>query len=160
MTSQPKYSQQEIERRWLAEERLLPDLTSLPVRIITDKYLDSGRLRLRKIEGADAVQFKLCKKYGKCSEFSEPITNLYLTAEEYELLSVLPGRTLVRQRFTYLFQNVPFSINVIVGKAAPVIVEAEFVSEAEAEDCEPPPFCTEDVSSRIEYEAVMLAESV
>ncbi|HAH45655.1 MAG TPA: hypothetical protein DCM07_12520 [Planctomycetaceae bacterium] len=67
---------------------------------------------------------------------------------------------LVRQRFTYLFQNVPFSINVIVGKAAPVIVEAEFVSETEAEDCEPPPFCTEDVSARIEYEAVMLAESV
>lgn len=158
--SQPKYSQQEIERRWLAEERMLPDLASLPVRIITDKYLDSGRLRLRKIEGADAVQFKLCKKYGKCSEFSEPITNLYLTAEEYELLSVLPGRTLVRQRFTYLFQGASFSINVIVGKTAPVIVEAEFVSETEAEDSEPPPFCTEDVSARIEYEAVMLAENV
>ncbi|EDL61564.1 CYTH domain-containing protein [Gimesia maris] len=160
MTSQPKYSLLEIERRWLAEERLLPDLASLPVRIITDKYLDSGRLRLRKIEGADAVQFKLCKKYGKCSEFSEPITNLYLTPEEYELLSVLPGRMLVRQRFTYLFQNVPFSINVIVGNAAPVIVEREFASEAEAGMCDPPPFCTEEVSGRAEYEAIMLAENV
>tara|TARA_R110001592_G_scaffold94521_4_gene273459 strand:+ start:30928 stop:31440 length:513 start_codon:yes stop_codon:yes gene_type:complete len=158
MTSQPKYSLLEIERRWLANERLLPDLASLPVRIITDKYLDAGRLRLRKIEGADAVQFKLCKKYGKCSELSEPITNLYLTAEEYELLSVLPGRILIRQRFTYLFQDIPFSINVVVGKAAPVIVESEFASEAEAANCELPPFCTEEVSGRAEYEAIRLVD--
>lgn len=156
MTSLPKYSQLEIERRWLADERLLPDLTTLPVRLITDKYLNQGRLRLRKIAGADEVQFKLCKKYGKCSEISEPITNLYLTAEEYALLSVLPGRTLVRQRFTYLAQDVAFSINVVVGKSAPVIVEREFTSETEARECEPPPFCTEDVSGRIDYEGASL----
>lgn len=159
MMSRTKYSLLEIERRWLADERLLPDLTTLPVRLITDKYLDSGRLRLRKIAGGDEVQYKLCKKYGKCSEISEPITNLYLTAEEYELLLLLPGRTLVRQRFTYLFQDVPFSINVVVGKAAFVIVEREFVSEAEAGVCEPPPFCTEEVSGRAEYEAIRLVEN-
>ncbi|QDV18216.1 hypothetical protein Pan153_28730 [Gimesia panareensis] len=159
MTSRPKYSQLEIERRWLVDKRLLPDLALLPVRMITDKYLDSGRLRLRKIAGGDEVQYKLCKKYGKCSEISEPITNLYLSAEEYELLSVLPGKTLVRQRFTYLFQDVPFSINVVVGKSAFVIVEREFASEAEADVCEPPPFCTEEVSGRVEYEAVRLVEN-
>ena len=159
MTSRPKYSQLEIERRWLVDERLLPDLTTLPVRLITDKYLSQGRLRLRKIARGDEVQYKLCKKYGKCTEISEPITNLYLTKEEYELLSVLPGRTLVRQRFTYLVQDVVFCINVVVGKDVPIIVEAEFTSETEARECEPPPFCTEDVSGRAEYEAVWLTEN-
>ena len=158
MTSRPKYSQLEIERRWLTDERLLPDLSALPGRrLITDKYLSHGRLRLRKIEGGDEVQYKLCKKYGKCGEIVEPITNLYLTAEEYELLADLPGRMLVRQRFLYVYQDVPFSINVVVGKEVPVIAEAEFASERKARECEPPPFCTEDVSGRIEYEAVRMA---
>lgn len=156
MTDPPRYSQLEIERRWLVDKSLLPELSSLPVRLITDRYLDHSRLRLRKIEKADQVEYKLCKKYGKTSEISEPITNLYLSAEEYTMLSVLPGRTLVRQRFTYLFQGVAFSINVMVGKPGPVIAEAEFSSEAEARECDPPPFCTEEISSRIEYEGVSL----
>jgi len=156
MTDLPRYSQLEIERRWLVDKSLLPDLSSLPLRLITDRYLDHSRLRLRKIEKADQVEYKLYKKYGKTSEISEPITNLYLSAEEYAMLSALPGRTLVRQRFTYLFQGVAFSINVVVGKPGPVIAEAEFSSETEASECDPPPFCTEEISSQIEYEGVSL----
>jgi len=152
----PKYSELEIERRWLVDDALLPGLSSLPMRLITDKYLENSRLRLRKIESNGEFVYKFCKKYGKISEIAEPITNLYLSQEEYQLLADLPGRELTRQRYTYHYQEVKFSINVVIGQQAPVIVEAEFESEADACQCEPPPFCTEEISSDPQYEAIRL----
>lgn len=153
----PKYSELEIERRWLVDETLLPELDSFPMRLITDKYLDNSRLRLRKVEYRGELLYKLCKKYGKTSEISEPITNLYLSREEYHALAHIPGQELIRERYSYSCQGVDFSINVIVGKKAPVVVEAEFESEADAYECEPPPFCTQEVSSDSSYEAVRFA---
>ena len=62
----PKYSQLEIEKRGLVENTLLPDLSKLKCRVIEDRYLHDGRLRLRKIGWADGENhsiYKLCKKY-------------------------------------------------------------------------------------------------
>ena len=141
------------------DDALLPDLSSLPMRLITDKYLENSQLRLRKIESDGEFVYKFCKKYGKISEIAEPITNLYLSQEEYQLLAELPGRELTRQRYTYPYQGVQFSINVVVGRRAPVILEAEFESEADACRCEPPSFCAEEISSDPQYEAVRLVQN-
>ena len=49
MDSIPKYARLEIERRWLVDRNRVPDLDACPQDLITDKYLDGGRLRLRRI---------------------------------------------------------------------------------------------------------------
>lgn len=51
----PRYSLPEIERRWRVNPDLLPDLSQLPRRVLTDKYLTHTRLRLRKVESEDKV---------------------------------------------------------------------------------------------------------
>ncbi len=95
----PKYSQLEIERRWLVELAALGFLESYSYRLIEDLYVQESRLRLRKISSVQTLEYKLCKKYGKTESLSEPITNLYLSQSEYELLSVLPGQRSQKRRY-------------------------------------------------------------
>lgn len=153
----PKYALLEIERRWLVDETRLPDLSGLEMITITDLYIADSRLRLRRMETAVATQYKLCKKYGKHSPISEPITNIYLSAQEYTLLRGLPGKWVVRCRYHYPFNGVRFNINKVIQGRGPTIVEAEFPDEAAARKCTPPPFCTEEISSAAAYESVNFA---
>ncbi len=158
----PRYSLPEIERRWRVNPDLLPDLPSLPKRVITDKYLTYTRLRLRKIESENEVVYKLCKKYGKVGPITEPITNLYLSEAEYLTLFALEGRLLIRERYTLVFEGHTFSLNLKrtqQGAPAPIILEAEFKSEAEARAAVPPDFCTEEVSNNPRFEAVKFTDA-
>ena len=97
--SAPKYSIQEIERRWLVEAaRAEPLLHDSPARI-TDRYLDDTRLRLRRVQEADgALVFKFCRKYGDREGPSESITNLYLDPGEYAMLRRLPATEVIKER--------------------------------------------------------------
>lgn len=93
----PKYARLENERRFLV--RKAPDLGGQASRLIEDLYLE-GRLRLRRItQPAGGVEHKLCKKYGGVDPVSGPVTNLYLTAEEYAVFAALPGRRLRKRRY-------------------------------------------------------------
>ncbi|PSW19867.1 hypothetical protein C9I98_10410 [Photobacterium sanctipauli] len=153
----PKYSELEIERRWLAKVNELPDLAKLEKKQITDSYVDGTRLRLRKVESPKGMSYKLCKKYGKISGISEPITNIYIDENEYAVFSRLEASILVRERYTYEFREVKFSINRIVDGTGPVIIEAEFRNEEEAIACTPPAFCGEEVSDKKGFEAINFA---
>lgn len=155
----PKYSILEVERRWLVDEALLPDPALLDKQIITDFYIDSTRMRLRKIELPDRVHYKLCKKYGRSSPFAEPITNIYLTKEEYDLFARLPGKKLIRERVLFVDQGKRYNINTIIFGNGPTIAEAEFPTEEKAEQCQPPAFCVEDVTQNSAFEAVRFAEA-
>lgn len=150
----PKYSSMEIERRWLADITGLPDLSILEKAEITDLYFENTRMRLRKIEFKSEISYKLCKKYGKISDIAEPITNIYLSENEYLLFKDLPGKMLKRDRYKMQYQDHSFSINRIRNGEGPVIVEAEFSSEQEALQCLPPPFCRREISGCEDYEAV------
>lgn len=99
MVEVPKYARLENERRFLV--RHAPDLAGLGYRLIEDLYLE-GRLRLRRITSSatGAVEHKLCKKYGGDDPVSAPITNLYLSAEEYAALAGLPGRAVRKRRYS------------------------------------------------------------
>ena len=70
-------------------------------RKIEDRYLDGTSLRLRRVEDSAAVVFKLGQKIR--ADPSDPslvhATNLYLTAEEHQRLSVLPAAVLVKTRW-------------------------------------------------------------
>ena len=98
----PKYARLEIERRWLIAPGTPLDLSAWPERLIEDWYLDGGHLRLRResLGGAPPSIWKLCKKYGRPEGFSQPMVNIYLSAEEWSQLRALPGRLLVKRRYT------------------------------------------------------------
>jgi hypothetical protein len=75
----PRYAIAEIERRWLVDATAVGDLAHFQCRHYEDLYIDSSRLRLRKITGPNgSALYKLGKKYGKRSTLSEPITTIYL----------------------------------------------------------------------------------
>jgi len=152
-----KYSCLEVERRWLVNEERLPDLTKLPFKTLIDIYIDQSRLRLRKEVSNNEIKYKLCKKYGKLSDISERITNIYLTKEEYLLFSTLAGETITRKRYYYLHDNVLMSIN--TGIEIPTIIEAEFANEEEARAFSPPSFTTLDISNEVKYEIASLVKN-
>ncbi|MEZ5560086.1 MAG: ACT domain-containing protein [Pseudomonadales bacterium] len=97
----PKYALPEIERRWLVEPTRARQLQSGPRRLLTDLYLDHGRLRLRTVTEPDGSQrFKLCKKYPATGSDFGAIANLYLSATEHALLEHLPGWRVEKARYT------------------------------------------------------------
>ena len=141
---------------------LLPDLNGLPYVDIEDRYLDAGRLRLRKMTDCDAEEsiYKLCKKYGSAGRYEEPIVNIYLTVEEYESLRVLPGRDLVKRRYRYEYQGRRFSIDAHTGALAGLyLCECEATSLAELMEIVFPPFAIEDVTTDPRYSGAALAQA-
>jgi CYTH domain-containing protein len=158
----PKYAQLEIERRLLVSPDLLPDLSGLPYVDIEDRYLDGGRLRLRKMTAAGAAEsiYKFCKKYGSDDTYKEPIVNIYLTREEYEVLHVLPGCDLVKRRYRYEYEGRRFSIDAHTGLLSGLyLCECEAASTAELMEIVFPPFAVEDVTADSRYSGASLAQS-
>ena len=153
-----KYALDEIERRWLADRAVLPNLDTLDQAVIRDKYLDGTRIRLRKVISGQSVTYKLCKKYGKTSPICEPITNIYLSAEEFALLDSLPGAILDRKRYYDSIAGVKWSIN-ITSQHEAILVEAEFGSIEAALATTPPNYCRREVSDSFEYEGATLARA-
>lgn len=153
----PRYSIREIERRWLVKVDRLPAVDGMPCWIITDKYIDGTRLRLRKMVdcgGSRGPIYKFCKKYGKVSDIEEPITNIYLAEQEFNLLNQLAGRVLVRRRFTIMAMGKRFSFNEVINGDGPAIIEAEFESVEEALNCQLPDFIGKEVSGNEAMQAV------
>ena len=110
----PKYARAERERRWL--------VTSVPAgvgepRLIVDRYLDGTRLRLRRVEDAAGVVFKLGQKIR--AEAGDPAlvwaTSLYLTAEEHQRLAVLPAAVLVKTRRLVPHGSLRFAVDEFGG---------------------------------------------
>lgn len=97
----PKYSLPEIERRWFVDESALPALDDVPYQDIEDLYVHGTSLRLRKVTDQGGVTtFKLGKKYAPVGRYEAPITNLYLSAAEYEVLKrALSGDWLRKRRY-------------------------------------------------------------
>lgn len=152
----PKYARLEHERRFLVSDP--PDLSGAPVRLIEDLYIDGGRLRLRAVtdlSGGETI-YKLCKKYSAPAGEAEPITNLYLTAEEHAAFAGLPGDTLRKRRYTV--DGV--SLDVFEGA-----LEGLMIAEAEAESHDAiaarvfPPWCGREVTGETRYSGAILARA-
>ena len=152
----PKYAKVEIERRWLADLEVVGSLDGVAFREIEDVYFPGTGLRLRKVEqvGASPV-FKLCKKYGKCSAFSEAVTNLYLSEAEYKLVLSQSGDSAERKRRYGLAGG---SLDVYCRPGKPSIFEVEFQSEVEALAYVPPAFAGIEVTNNPAYSGAALAE--
>jgi CYTH domain-containing protein len=151
----PKYSRLEIERRWLVDLSGI-DLTDAPVREIHDLYIAESRLRLRSVGGAEGMVFKLCKKYGRSTALSEPITNLYLTEREYHQFSALPGHSAHKLRYALPSGSLDVYLEPRDGLA---IFEVEFPDEVAASRFEPPDFVVTEITGDPAFSGASIAAS-
>lgn len=154
MTQPPKYSHLEIERRWLVDLSAV-DLASAPFREIDDLYIADSRLRLRRVSGPSDVTFKLGKKYGKSTAFSEPITNLYLTENEYRRFADLPGHHARKRRYALPLGSLDVYLEPNQNLA---VFEVEFSDELAASQFEPPHFVTREITNESAFSGLSLAE--
>jgi hypothetical protein len=135
-----KYARLENERRFLIDA--VPDLEPVRRVRIVDRYLTGTRLRLRQMTELDPdgvptgqVENKLGQKIPKADGAPGLITNLYLSAREYEALEIVPGSVLEKVRLSIP----PVSVDVFKGELAGLLLaEAEFETEMEAAAFEPP----------------------
>lgn len=150
----PKYSLAEIERRWLVSPEFLSSLERLPYRVVEDLYIANTRMRLRKMSSPTGEPvYKLCKKYGRDASLANPITNIYLSEDEYRVLSVLDGARVSKRRYAVAGG----SIDVYAGSETIAIFEMEFDSESDAACYVPPDFTSEEVTDLAQYSGASLA---
>jgi CYTH domain-containing protein len=147
-----KYERTERERRYLLRE-LPPGLkTSDPHAQITDNYLTNTRLRLRKSRwpATNEWTLKLTQKYAPSPpDFSRTlITSIYLSEEEYEVLSVFEGNELRKNRHPYEHEGRKYSVDVFLGDLRGlVLAETDFDTDEEMDNFPPPPFAFRDVTN-------------
>jgi CYTH domain-containing protein len=116
----PKYARWEHERRFLVRAEGSLRLSAGPrSRLVEDRYLSCGRLRLRKLTDSDgAVTFKLTKKYPPASTLSQPIVTVFLSSDEHAALRALPGADLRKRRFHDDVDGRIFAVDVFEGPLA------------------------------------------
>ena len=157
MPDLPKYAHWVAERRFLVDGRNMPALDDAAARGIEDLYIDGGRLRLRKITmpGGAEPEFKLAKKYAPDNPLIGPMTNLYLNAEEYAVLSVLPGAKLAKRRH----KVGAFVVDVFEGGLKGlVLAECEASNRMAAMAFDIPKWCVREVTNELEYTGWRLAQ--
>ena len=154
-----KYAWIERERRWLCHA--LPVDRVVRSETFTDLYVDSSQLRLREAIPADGGA--PMRRLGRKADVSPSVrllTSIYLSAEEFRLLSALPGKVLRKTRH-YLgnIDGAEVSVDVFEGALSGLIMaEAEF-ADADAMACYPTPdFVSREVTDDVRYTGGRLVE--
>lgn len=145
-----KYSVGEFERRFLLEE-VPPGVTN--PRHIVDLYVEGTRLRLRSVDQAGAAtDWKLGHKRRIVEVDPTAImhTSMYLDEGEFDVLSALPARRLVKTRWAVDVGGRTCSVNVFEEALAGLIVlEADLGDPELLDDFVPPDWAGPEVT-RIE----------
>lgn len=118
LTSLPKYSALELERRWLIGLTQVEPLSWSESWDIEDHYLDCGLLRLRhqKHLATGEIVWKIAKKYPSDSAFARPMTNLYLSEDEFSTLARLPHRSIKKTRHHIFIDDNRWALDVFQGE--------------------------------------------
>jgi len=130
-----KYARFELERRFLVGT-LPDDLGFDEGWRIHDRYIENTQLRLRRMEpaaGGDSI-FKLGQKHVPAPpDFAQmTITNIYLSAREYEVFASLPARELRKLRRLVKHDSHVFNVDTFEGRLAGlVLAEVGFETHAE-----------------------------
>ncbi|CAN5479896.1 hypothetical protein BH20ACI3_BH20ACI3_02310 [soil metagenome] len=147
-----KYARIERERRYLLQD--LPEgLTRADPHVqITDNYITGTRLRLRKVRDPRTnkwtVKFtqKFASNPGKLSD--TVITNTYLNAAEYQVLSVFEANEIRKNRYPFDWEGRKFTIDMFLGDLfGLVLAEVSFESDAELASFPEPPFAIAEVTN-------------
>jgi len=147
-----KYARVERERRYLLQD--LPEgLTRADPHVqITDNYITGTRLRLRKVRDPRTNKWtvKFTQKFApNPADFSRTvITNTYLNAAEYQVLSVFEANEIRKNRYPFEWEGRKFTIDMFLGNLfGLVLAEVSFESEAELARFPQPPFAIAEVTN-------------
>jgi CYTH domain-containing protein len=148
-----KYAWVERERRWLCRE--VPWAQVATTERITDLYVTGTRLRLREAIPQDggAPMRRLSRK-ADASPAVRLLTSIYLSPEEFALLSDLPGELLrkTRHRLAAVAGAAQVCVDVFEGP-----LEGLILAEAEFDDMEAlaafrtPDFALREVTEDVRY---------
>lgn len=152
-----RYARLEREQRWLLAA--VPEGVTGPVTIV-DRYLDSTRLRLRRMESAGVVVAKLGQKVRAAPHQPElvKLTNVYLSEEEYAVLARLPAAEIAKTRWSWTALGRRLAVDRFSGPLAGLVL-----AETELESDEPrlalPPEAVADVTDEDAFSGGALART-
>ncbi|HEY1225100.1 MAG TPA: hypothetical protein VGE54_07740 [Brevundimonas sp.] len=147
-----KYAWIERERRWLC--RALPFERIVRAEAFRDLYVEGTQLRLREARPLDGGPPML--RLGRKADVSPAVrllTSIYLSPEEFRLLSSLPGKRLEKTRH-YLgnVAGADVSVDVFEGPLSGLIMaEAEFADPEAMANYPMPDFAFREVTDDIRY---------
>lgn len=142
----------ERERRWLCRE--VPRDRIVRSEALRDLYVDGTQLRLREATPLDGGPKML--RLGRKADVSAAVrllTSIYLSPEEFRLLSALPGRVLLKTRH-YLgkIDGAELSVDEFGGELAGLVMaEAEFENAEAMARYPEPDFASREVTEDLRY---------
>ncbi|HEY6119826.1 MAG TPA: hypothetical protein VIV66_07705 [Pyrinomonadaceae bacterium] len=147
-----KYARLERERRYLLAD--LPEgLTRIDPHLqITDNYITGTRLRLRKVRDPRTNKWtvKFTQKFppNPADSSRTLITNIYLNAEEAEVLSIFSANEIRKNRYSFLREGKLFSVDMFLGDLfGLVLAEVGFDNDDELDHFAKPDFALADVTN-------------
>lgn len=152
-----RYARLEREQRWL--------LAGIPEQArhrseILDRYLHGTRLRLRRVTLPDRVIYKLGQKVRLIDTDPERVklTNIYLSAEEYDTFATLSGAEIVKERLVMPWGPAELAVDRFQGRFdGLVLAEAELGAGDGLYEL--PPFALADVTHDGRYAGGALAHT-
>ncbi|BDE44302.1 hypothetical protein SLITK23_75470 [Streptomyces lividans] len=148
----------EMVRRLLRWPRGKRGLRSCP-RVITDRYVNGTRLRLRRADFADGrCELKFTQKVPVLlsGAIQGLITNTYLSPAEYDVLASLPATMLSKTRFSVP----PLGVDVFDGRLQGLVLgEAEFTTDEEVQAFVPPAECVAEVTDDARFAGGCLVQA-
>lgn len=157
------YARIERERRYLLQD--LPEgLTRADPHVqITDNYITGTRLRLRKVRdpGTNKWTVKFTQKFApNPADLSRTIiTNTYLNADEYQVLSVFEGNEIRKNRYPFEWEGQKFTIDMFLGDLfGLVLAEVSFEKDEELDIFPTPPFAIAEVTNNEMFEGGKLSK--
>ncbi|KQW78809.1 hypothetical protein [Brevundimonas sp. Root1279] len=152
-----KYAWVERERRWLCKS--VPFERVVSAEVYTDLYVEGTQLRLREAVavGGGARMLRLGRK-ADVTPAVRLLTSIYLSPQEYRLLSTLPGRTLQKTRHSLgKIDGADVFVDVFEGALSGLIMaEAEFETLEAMERYPMPEFAVREVTDDVRYTGGML----
>ena len=153
-----KYAWVEHERRWLCSAVPLDRVVSAET--YKDLYVEGTQLRLREAIPLDGGPPML--RLGRKADVSSSIrllTSIYLSAEEYRLLSALPGRVVRKTRHALgRIDGADVFVDVFEGPLSGLIMaEAEFETVEAMGRYPMPDFAIREVTEDVRYTGGRLA---
>ena len=147
-----KYARVERERRYLLQD--LPEgLARASHHVqITDNYITGTRLRLRKVRDPQTNKWtvKFTQKFApEPEDLSRTlISNIYLDAQEYEVLSVFEANEIRKNRYRFESEGRQFSVDMFLGELfGLVLAEIGFENDEELDNFLKPQFALAEVTN-------------
>lgn len=154
-----KYFMKEIEKTYLAKY-IPPEVLKITPKKVLDIYFPTSaahpKLRLRhKGDNFELTKKELIKETD-ASEAEE--STIILNSAEFDDLSKLPGKRVVKNRYEYSLDGLVFEFDVFQADLTGlVVVEIEFSSTEQKQAFRPPDFCLADVTQEEFIACGMLA---